>query len=72
MKSKEIDIRKNESIKLPQSWTNGRAYILESKDILIVKKYSVPDFSYVRAKLRKIKDKVSQKDIDLAVKATRG
>ncbi|MEK7142772.1 MAG: hypothetical protein AAB785_01045 [Patescibacteria group bacterium] len=72
MKSKEIDVQKNESIKLPRNWKNGKAYVLESNDIIVIKKYSVPDFAYVRSKLRKIKDKISQKDINLAIKAVRG
>ena len=72
MKSKEIDIQKNESIKLPQNWEKGKAYILESNDIIVIKKYAVPDFAYVRSKLRKIKDKISQRDINLATKAARG
>ena len=72
MKAKEINIQEDESIKLPRSWKNGKAYVLESKDVLVIKKYSVPDFSYVRPKLRKLKDKISQRDIDLAIRATRG
>lgn len=71
MKTKEIDIRKTGSVQLPQEWKNGKAYILEGKDILVIKKYSVPDFSYVRTKLRQLKNKISQKDIEKAIDAVR-
>lgn len=72
MTTREIDIQKNESIKLPSGWRSGKAYIFEDKNTLIVKKSSTPDFSYVREKLRKLKNKISQKDINQAIKSARG
>jgi len=72
MRPREIDIQKINSIKLPRGWRQGKAYIIENKDVLIVKKYSVPDFSYVRSNLRQLKDRISQKDINQAINSVRG
>jgi len=71
MITKEIDIQKTNSIKLPQSWKKGKAYISEEKDVLIIKKYSVPDFTYVREKMRQLKNKISDEDIEKAIDAAR-
>ena len=72
MTTREIDTKKIESIKLPRSWKNGKAYVFESEDTIIVKKIQNPDLSYVREKLRKLKNKISQKDINQAVEDARG
>ena len=72
MKTIKIDIQKTNSITFPQGWEKGQAYISEDKDILIIKKYSVPDFAYVREKLRQLKNKISDQDIEEAIDAARG
>ena len=71
MRTIEIDIQKTNSIQLPQGWKKGKAYISEDKDILVIKKYSVPDFAYVREKLRQLKNKITDKDIEEAIAAAR-
>ena len=71
MTTREIDTRKIESIKLPKSWKNGKAYIFEDKDTIIVKKVQTPDFSYVREKLRTIEGQITEEEIEQAVQAYR-
>ena len=71
MRTKEIDTKKISSITLPNSLRDGRAFVIEGKDTLIVKKSSITAFSYTRERLRLLKDKISQKDIDKAVRAAR-
>ena len=38
MKTKEINTREIDSIKLPSSLRNGKVFVIEDKDTLIVKK----------------------------------
>jgi len=71
MKKREINTQQITSIKLPQSLRRGRVFVIEDKDILIVKKNATGDFSYVRKKLRKLDKKISQKDIDRAIQTAR-
>ena len=52
MTTREIDTRKIESIKLPRSWKNGKAYIFESKATLIIKKISDVTFSDITSPLK--------------------
>jgi len=72
MVTKEIDARKIKSIKLPRSLRNGKVFVIENKDSLLIKKITTPDFCYVRKKLRKLKNKISQKDINEAIEKIRG
>ena len=71
MKTKEIDARQIKTIKLPPALRKGRVFVIEGEDSIMFKKIGSPDFAYVRKKLRKLKKKISQKDIDQAIKAVR-
>ncbi len=71
MTTREIDTRKIGSIKLPKSWKDGKAYIFEDKDTILVKKVQTPNFSQVRDKLKAIKGQITEKEIEQAVQAYR-
>lgn len=71
MKTREINAQKISSIKLPASFRKGKLFVLETQETMIIRKSPVFDFSYVREKLRKVKDKISQEDIEKAIQAAR-
>lgn len=71
MKTKEFDATKIQSIKLPSFLRQGKIFVNEIEDALIIKKNPVPNFRYVRQKLKALKNKVSKQEIERAIQAVR-
>lgn len=64
MKTKEIDTKKTTSIQLPPSFRNSKIYIVEGKDIVIIKKLQKPALGAVRQRLKALKGVISQAEIN--------
>lgn len=71
MKTREIDTTKIDSIKLPDSFKNGRVFVIEDDESLFVKKIRTPDMAYTREKLKVVKGKISEREIEQEVQAYR-
>jgi len=71
MRTREIDTKKTDFIRLPVSFKNGKAFVVEDNETLLVKKIQAPTISQVREKLRTIKGKISEEEIEREIQAYR-
>lgn len=71
MRVKEFDARKVSSIPLPPYLRGGTLFVTEARNTLIVKRQQPSDFRYVREGLKKLRNKISKRDIERAIAAAR-
>lgn len=71
MKTKMMTMDNISTIELPNYFKQGKVFIFQNNDFLMIKKSPVIDFSYVRNKLKKIGKNISQQDINQAVLSAR-
>jgi hypothetical protein len=64
MKTKEIDARQIRTIKFPPALRRGKVFVIEGKDLIMFKKMESPALSEVRQKLKSIKGKITETEIN--------
>ena len=71
MKTKEINTQQISSIKLPKSFRNGKAFVIQNKDTLTIKKIQTSSLSEIRQKLKLIQGTITEEEIDQEVQRYR-